>query len=175
MDLSFKHFVLLLFAATIAAVFLLKPHRIDVVSKKGVPQVQFIDFDSYEITKAGVDAWLKGALGEKYGPKMHIRKLKLKRRSAAGTEYVTASEALLDDHRSIQLEKKVYLTRSDGWKFVTQRLRYDMKKRIYSTQNLPFVAYYGRSVLHGTNLRYMEKSGKIMAQKIHAKLYEEDR
>ncbi len=172
MDLSIKHFIAILFIVTIVAIFSLKPHRIAVVSKKGIPQVQFIDFESFEITPKGVDAWLEGALGEKFGEKLHVTRLKMKRLAPAGIEFAMAREALMDDHRSIDLFDDVRLSRSDGWRFETSKLRYDMRKKLYSTQGAPFVAHYGQSVVKGKNLVYRANSGKITAEKIRAHIYE---
>lgn len=172
MDLNIKHFIAILFLLTIAAIFSLKPHRIEVVDKKGIPQVQFIDFKSYEITPEGVEAWVKGESGKKFGEMMHIVQLMMKRRTEAGVEFAMAKEALLNNRHSIDLYENVRLERDDGWRFETSRLHYDMSKKIYSTQGASFVAFYGKNVVQGKNLRYLAKSGKITAEKIRARIYE---
>ena len=50
-----------------------------------------------------------------------------------------------------------------------------MKTNIYSTQGDRFKAYYGENIVTGDNLKYYQESGKIFADKIDAKIYNEDR
>ena len=175
MDLNVKHFFGLLFLLTAGAVFWLKPHKVDVVRKKGVPQVAFVDFESYEITPKGVEALMHGRRALKFADHMHVELPEMKRLTPKGVESVKAEEAFLYDRKGIELKQRVHLTRSDGWKIVTDLIYYDLKRRIYSTKGFPFTAHYGESVVKGKNMVYEQKSGKISAESIRAIINKEDR
>ncbi len=174
MGLSIKHMLLLLFVSTLAAIFFLKPHRTGRVEKKGVPQVVFFDFKSYEITKKGVESIGHGLMAEKFANIMKIRSPFFKRLTPSGSESVEAKEAVYTEDRTLLFKKDVKLRRDDGWRITTDRIFYDIKRRIYSTQGLPFVARYGESVVRGKNMVYYQKSGKIIADSINANIATED-
>jgi LPS export ABC transporter protein LptC len=167
-DLNIKHFLALLFVLTMAAVFFLKPHQVDVVKKRDLPQIEFSDFESYEITPQGVDALLQGAQAQKFIDYLYVTYPHLKRRSPQGIESMTANEAFFYDHKGIRLKEKVVLSRSDGWRILTERIYYALKEKYYSTEGFPFTAYYGQSVVMGKNMVYRQKSGKITADSIRA-------
>jgi LPS export ABC transporter protein LptC len=173
-DLNIRHFILLMTAAAVAALFWLKPHHVTFIEKKGVPQIAFENFVSYEIRKRGVTDRLEGEKALKFGKKLIVERPKLRRMGERGEETVAAERAIFVQGRGIELKKDVRLSRSDGWKLDTSYLHYDFAKRLYSTGKAPFVITYGESVVHGTALRYDQKRGKIWARTIHAKIAEED-
>ncbi|BDY13916.1 LPS export ABC transporter periplasmic protein LptC [Hydrogenimonas cancrithermarum] len=175
MDLNVKHFFGLLFLLMAGAIFWLKPHKVDVVKKKGVPQVAFIDFQSYEITPNGVEALMHGERALKFADYMHVELPEMKRLTPKGVESVKAKEAFLYDREGIELKERVHLARSDGWEITTDRIYYDLKKKVYTTKGLPFTARYGKSVVEGKSMVYEQKSGKISAESIRAIINEEDR
>jgi len=166
--------LLLLFVVTLAAIFFLKPHRTGKVEKKGVPQIVFFDFKSYEITRNGVESIGHGLMAEKFTNIMKIRAPFFKRLTPAGSESVEAKEAIYTENRSLLFKNDVKLWREDGWRIATERVYFDIRRRIYSTQGLPFVARYGRSVVRGKNMVYYQKSGKIIADSIDANIATED-
>ncbi|WP_300366950.1 LPS export ABC transporter periplasmic protein LptC [Hydrogenimonas sp.] len=174
MGLTIKHFILLFFALAVTALFLLKPYHVSYVNKKGVPQVAFIDFESYEITPKGVLNHLKGTLAKKFSDTLIIENPKLTRLAPRGKESLSARKAIFTQNRGIELKEDVHLSRSDGWNIETSRLYYDIASKLYTTEGSEFLITYGRSIVTGRNLYYYQKSGKIKAETIHAKIAEED-
>lgn len=174
MALNIKHLLLLLLAATLAAIFFLKPHKISAVKKEGIPQILFLDFISFEISTYGVESVGRGLMAEKFADSMRVKAPKFRRLTPQGTEAIKAKDALYKENRSLLFDKDVELTRDDGWRINTQKLYYDLKRRVYSTEGLPFIARYGKSVIEGKNLFYYQKSGKIRADSIKANIAEED-
>jgi len=172
--LNLKYSLLLLLTATLGAIFFLKPHKIGNVEKKGVPQVVFLDFKNFEITPDGVESMGRGLMAEKFATVMKVKSPAFRRVTPHGIESIRAKEALYKENRSLLFSKDVKLTREDGWIVSTQKLFYDFKKRVYTTKGLPFVAIYGKSVIEGKNMFYYQKSGKIIADSIKAKIAEED-
>ncbi len=174
MALNIKHALFILFAAALAAIFFLKPHKVGTVEKKGVPQITFFDFNSFEITEKGVESTGRGLMAEKFSHIMKIKAPRFKRLTPHGIESVEAKEAIYTEKRSLLFDKSVVLSREDGWRITTDRIYYDIKKRLYSTQGYPFTAYYGKSVVRGKNMVYYQKSGKIKADSIKADIATED-
>ncbi len=174
MALSIKHILIILFAVTLAAIFFLKPHQTGRVEKKGVPQIMFFDFKSFEITANGVESIGRGLMAEKFARLMKIKSPYFKRLTPHGSESVESKEAIYTENRSLLFKKNVKLWREDGWSITTDRINFNIKKKIYSTQGLPFVAHYGESVVEGKNMVYYQKSGKIKADSIKANIVTED-
>ncbi len=134
----------------------------------------FADFISFEITKNGVESTGRGEIAEKFGRIMKIKAPYFRRLTSHGIESIEAKEALYTQNRSIYFSKDVKLMREDGWYVETDRLYFDLKKKIYTTQGRPFTAYYGKSVIVGRSMVYYQKSGKIRADSIKAKIATED-
>jgi len=173
-DLTIRHFILLLALLAVSALFFLKPYHVTIIRKEGVPQVAFYDFTTYDIEKEGVVGILRGTRAERFGKKTVVLEPDLRRRSPEGTERVRAKKAVLTEEEGIELKKDVVLSRSDGWTMRTSRLYYDIPEKYYTTYDLPFTITFGRSVVHGTALRYYQKSGRIKARRIRAKIVDED-
>ena len=173
MDLNIRHFILFLFVLAGAAIFWLEPHHVSLIEKKGIPQIAFIDFESYEITPEGVTNHLKGASAKKFLHTLRVQDAELVHLTPKGEESVRAKEAIFIENRGIELKDDVHLMKS-GWRLDTNRLFYVFEKKLYTTRGAPFVITYGQSVVHGKNLYYYQKSGKIKAESIHAKIAEED-
>ncbi|NPA30261.1 MAG: LPS export ABC transporter periplasmic protein LptC [Epsilonproteobacteria bacterium] len=174
MDLNIRHFIGAMTLLALAAVFLLKPYHVSVSRKEGVPQVAFFDFDSYTIFPEGVRDYLKGSAAWKFGKKLMVYDPVLNRLGDQGREKVVAEEALFVINKAIELKKKVVLERDDGWRMRTPYLYYDMRMKAYTTDKAPFVITYGESIVTGRHLRYYQKSGKIKALNIHAKISRKD-
>ncbi len=174
LNLNIKHALFILLAAALAAIFLLKPHRVATVDKKGIPQIVFFNFESFEITKNGVESVGRGMMAERFSNVMKVKDPYFKRLAPHGVESIAAKEALYRENRNILFTKSVVLLRDDGWKILTERINYDIKKGNYSTQGYPFTAYYGKSVVRGKNMVYYQKSGKIRADSIKADIETED-
>jgi len=172
--LSIKHLLLLLLAATLAAIFFLKPHKVGTVEKKGIPQIMFLDFESFRISRDGVESIGRGLMAEKFGRIVKIKAPYFRRLTPHGIETVEAKEGIYTEKRSLLFSRDVRLVRDDGWRITTNRVFYDLKKRVYTTQGAPFVAHYGRSVVEGRNMVYYQKSGTIMADSIKANIADED-
>ena len=170
MDLNIRHFVAILFVASVAALFLLKPHHVTFVNKKGIPQAAFYDFKTYEITSRGVDDILTGTTAKKYPRRLRIEAPRMRRRTPQGDESVTANIGELREKRDIRLDGNVTLRRNDGWRLRTSHLRYAFASRLYTTEGRAFVIDYGQSRIWGKKLRYYQKSGKIYARKIRANI-----
>ncbi len=174
MDLNIRHFILLLFILACAAIFLLKPHHVARIDKREIPQIAFIDFESYEIRPEGVTDHLKGREAKKYPHMLRVRHAELLHLAPKGKESVRADEAIFMEKRGVELKENVHLLKSGGWRLDTSRLYYIPQKKIYTTRGADFVITYGKSVIHGKNLYYYQKSGKIKAESIHARIAEED-
>ncbi|WP_457595003.1 hypothetical protein [Hydrogenimonas sp.] len=174
MGLSIKHLLLLLFFTTLAAIFFLKPHKVGTIEKKGIPQIMFLDFKSYQISEEGVESIGRGLMAEKFGPVMKVKAPYFRRLTPHGVETIEAKEGVYTENRSLLFSRDVRLSREDGWRIATNRVFYDLKKGIYTTQGAPFVAHYGRSVVEGKNMVYYQKSGKIRADSIKANIVNED-
>ncbi len=174
MGLNIRHFIGIMTIVSASALFFLQPYHVTIIEKHGVPQVAFFDFTTYEIEKSGVSAIVVGSRAERFGKKSVIQNPELRRVAEKGTETVRAKRAILTDNRGIELKKDVLLSRSDGWTMRTARLYYDIPKKLYTTFDAPFVITFGRSVVHGRALRYDQKSGKIKARSIRAKIVDED-
>ncbi len=160
--------------AATAAIFFLKPHHVTIIEKKGIPQVSFHNFTAYEIKKSGVTDILKGKRAQRFGSQTIVDLPDLHRLGERGEETVSARRAVFTEKRGIELKKDVKLQRSDGWTMRTSRLYYDLRNRLYTTGSAPFVITFGKSVVYGKKLRYYQKSGKIRAESIRAKIAEED-
>ncbi len=175
MDLNIRHFVAILFAASVAALFLLKPHHVTFVDKKGIPQAVFYDFQTYEITPRGVNDILTGLTAKKYPHRLRIEAPRMRRQTPQGEESVAANVGEFREKRDIRLDGNVTLRRSDGWRLRTSHLRYAFAKRLYTTEGRAFVIDYGESRIWGRKLRYYQKSGKIYARKIRANIVRKGR
>jgi LPS export ABC transporter protein LptC len=174
LDLNIRHFILLLFLLAFAAIFFLEPYHVSPVVKRGVPQVAFIDFESYEIKRDGVASHLKGSRAEKFQKTLRVEDAEMVHLAPRGEESVRAKEAIFVFDKRIELKEDVRLSRSDGWRLDTERLYYIIDKKLYTTRGSDFLITYGRSVVRGKNLFYYQKSGKIKAESIDAKIAEED-
>ncbi len=174
MALNIKHFLLALLGAAVAALFLLEPYHVSYVDKKGVPQVVFEGFESYEIGPRKVESRLEGRRAKKFGQVLIVEEANLTRIAPHGVDAVRADRAVVRPERSIELKGGVVLARSDGWKMKAPRLHYDIRRRFYTTRGAPFVITYGESVVHGKALRYYQKSGKIRAKSIRARIAQKD-
>ncbi len=174
MDLNIRHFIGAMMLLALAAIFWLKPYHVSVTKHEGVPQVAFFDFDSYTIFPEGVRDYLKGSAAWKFGEKLMVYDPVLNRLGEQGREKVVANEALFVINKAIELKKDVLLEREDGWKMRTPYLYYDMRMKAYTTDRAPFVITYGKSIVTGRHLRYYQKSGKIKALSIHAKISRKD-
>ena len=175
MALNLNTFLLILLAATIAAILTLEPYHMQIVTKKGVPQVAFERFVGYEIDARRIESRLEGRAARRFGAQTIVDRPKLVRIAKRGEESVQALKGIFVEGRRITLQKDVRLARSDGWRLSTDRLVYEIPVERYTTAGHPFVILYGRSIVKGKNLKYDRKSGKIWAEKIHAKIAEEDR
>lgn len=174
MDLNIRHFIFLLFVLAFCAILFLEPYHVSPVVKRGIPQVAFTDFESYEIKRDGVTSHLKGKRAEKFSRTLRVTDARLVRLAPRGEESVRAKEAIFVFDKRIELKKDVRLAKSDGWRLDTDRLYYIIGKKLYTTRGSDFVITYGESVVHGRNLYYYQKSGKIKAESIDAKIAEED-
>lgn len=164
----------LLFAATLAAIFFLKPHQTGRVEKKGVPQIMFIDFRSFEITEKGILSVGRGLVAEKFPQFMKIKSPYFKRLTPQGRESIKAKEAVYNEDGTLLFERSVVLKLEEGWQIDTEKTYFDLKRKVYSTAGLPFTARYGESVVRGKNMFYYQKSGKITADSIKADIATED-
>ncbi|WP_201353401.1 LPS export ABC transporter periplasmic protein LptC [Hydrogenimonas urashimensis] len=174
MDLTIRDFILLLFALAFSAIFFLEPYHVARIEKRGIPQIAFVDFESYEITGDGVTGHLTGEKAEKFMDRLQVSNAQLIRLAPRGEESVRAKKALFFLNRRVELRGDVHLEKEGGWVLDTQRLTYIIDKKLYTTQGFSFVITYGSSVIHGKNLHYYQKSGKIKAESIDAKIAEED-
>jgi LPS export ABC transporter protein LptC len=174
LDLNIRHFIFLLFVLAFSAIFFLEPYHVSPVVKRGIPQVAFIDFESYEIEKDGITSHLKGKRAEKFPRILRVERAQLVHLAPRGEESVRADEAIFFLQERIELKNNVHLAKSDGWRLDTDRLYYIIGKKLYTTRGSDFTITYGKSVVHGKNLYYYQKSGKIRAESIDAKIAEED-
>ena len=175
MDLTIRSFLFALIVMAMVALLYLKPYHVTFREKRGIPQVAFFDFETYEIEAKGVFKHLRGDVAEKFGKRTVVEKPFLRRLADRGEERVSADRAIFVENRSVALQNHVRLRREDGWMMETNRLRYDLPNHLYTTEGAPFVITYGQSVIHGQALRYDQKRGTIQARTIHASIAEEDR
>ena len=174
MDLNIKHFLFALLTAAVAALFLLEPYHVSYIDKRGVPQAVFDGFVSYEIGPGKVQSRLEGKRGKKFGKVLIVEDANLTRIAPHGWDAVRADRAVVRPERSVELKGNVILSRSDGWRMNAPRLHYDIRKELYTTRGDSFVITYGESVVHGKALRYYQKSGKIRAESIRARIAQKD-
>ena len=175
MALNVKYFfITLLFGSVIAAV-LLKPFETIKIKKENIPQLKFVSFKSFEITKKGVESIGFGSEALKYEKRLTIKFPKFMRQTKKGIETVSANNGVIVEDSYVRLYDFVELSRDDNLTIKSSKMLYDMKTKLYSTEGNRFEAYYGKNVVTGESLKYYQKSGKIFADKIYAKIFEEDR
>jgi len=173
--LNIKHFFIVLLSVSIAAAVLLKPFDTIKVKHGNLPQLKFVSFESFEITKKGVESIGFGSEALKYEKKVTIKFPKFMRQTDKGVEKVFANRGEIVEDLYIKLYDSVELHRNDNLIIKSSKIVYDMKTNIYSTQGDKFEAYYKEDVITGEDLKYNRNSGKIFADKIYAKIYDEDR
>ena len=166
-------FIALLFGSIVAAIFL-KPFETIKIEKENLPQLKFISFESFEITKKGVESVGFGREAFKYERNITIKFPKFMRQTHKGVETVLANNGVIVEDSYAKLYGLVKLHRDDNLTIKSSKILYDMKTKIYSTKKDRFEVHYGRNVLTGETLKYHQKSGKIFADRIYAKIFEED-
>ena len=167
-------FIFLLFGAIIASI-LLKPFKTFKAKKEDTPQLRFVSFESFKITKKGVESIGFGSVALKHNKKLIIKSPKFMRQTNKGIEIISANSGEIVEDSYIKLYNFVELRRNDNFAIKTSKMVYDMKTEIYSTKGSRFEVNYGKSIVIGESLRYNQKSGKIFADKIKAKIFEEGR
>lgn len=175
MALNVKYFfIALLFGSIVAAIFL-KPFETIKIEKENLPQLKFISFESFEITKKGVEAVGFGREAFKYERNLTIKFPKFMRQMHKGIETISANNGVIVEDSYARLYDLVELHRDDNLTIKSSKMLYDMKTKIYSTEGSRFEAIYGKNIVTGEALKYYQKSGKIFADRICAKIFEEDR
>jgi len=173
--LNVKYFFIALLFGSIIAAALLKPFETVKVKKDNLPQLKFVSFESFEITKKGVESVGFGSEAFKYEKKLTIKFPKFMRKTNKGIETVSANNGVIVEDSYVRLYDLVELHRDDNLTIKSSKMLYDMKAKIYSTEGDKFEAFYGKNIVTGQALKYYQKSGKIFADRIHAKIFEEDR
>jgi len=169
--LNVKYFFIALLLGSIATVVLLKPFKTIEIKRKGYPQLEFISFKSFEITKDGVKSISSGSKAFKYDKKVVIKFPKFTRQTKKGVERVFANNGIVVENSYIKFYDSVELHRDDNLTIKSSKILYDMKTNTYSTKRDRFEAIYGKNIVNGEALKYCQKSGKIFAKKIYAKIY----
>ena len=174
MALNVNYFFIFLLFVSILAAILLKPFETLKAEKENLPQLKFVSFESFEITKRGVESIGSGSKAFKYDKKLIIKFPKFMRQTRKGVEIVSANNCIVVKDSYVKLYDLVELHRDDNFTIKSSRMLYDMQTKLYSTEGDRFEVYYGKNVVVGEALKYYQKSGKIYADKIEAKIFEED-
>ncbi|HIP15347.1 MAG TPA: hypothetical protein EYG74_07650 [Sulfurimonas autotrophica] len=175
MALNVKYFFISLLFGSILAAILLKPFETVKFKKENIPQLKFVSFESFEITKKGVEYVGFGREAFKYKKKLTIKFPKFMIQTHKGVETISANNGVIVEDSYIRLYDLAELHRDDNLTIKSSKMLYDMKTKLYSTEGNKFEAYYGKNVVIGQALKYYQKSGKIFADRIQAKIFEEDR
>jgi len=166
-------FIFLLSGAIVAAI-LLKPFETLEAKKENIPQLKFVSFESFKITKRGVESIGFGSVALKYDKNLTIKFPKFMRQTSRGVERVSADNGVIVEDSYIKLYNSVELHRNDNFVIKSSKMVYDMKTKLYSTEGNRFEVKYGKNIVTGESLKYNQKSGKIFADKIEAKIFGED-
>jgi len=173
--LNVKYFLIALLFGSIVAALLLKPFETIKIQKENLPQLKFVSFEIFEITKKGVEFVGFGSEAFKYERNLTIKFPKFKRLTNKGIERISANNGVIVEDSYVRLYDLVELHRDDNLTIKSSKMLYDMKTKLYSTEGNRFEAYYGKNIVTGEALKYYQKSGKIFADRIYAKIFEEDR
>ncbi len=175
MALNIRYFFIVLLFITIVASIFLKPFSSVKIKRENLPQVTFSSFKSFEITENGVESMGVGKEAYKYDKKIIIKSPDFMRRTANGIEKLSANNGIIVENSYVRLYGFAKLSRDDNLTIKSSKMIYNIKKSFYSTEGDKFVAYYGKNIMTGESLKYYQKSGKIFADNIYAKIFEEDR
>jgi LPS export ABC transporter protein LptC len=142
-----------------------KPHFIKKESsKEQVPLFEFIDVSNYNITKEGIELYVKAKKAVKFTDydKMYNVEAKMKRKGFI--ESLRADIATLKD-KVLDLEGDTRYERSDGVTLKSKKIQYLMQSRVLISK-APFVLSDKNSIVYGDSFVYDIKKGTISAKKI---------
>jgi hypothetical protein len=158
--------VILLLLGTIYIFF--KPLEIEQKKFGEVALLELTPFTLYELDTTGLRTIMNGSSGVRYKDRYIVHNIDYVDNSKKYIATMQAQKGLYKNE-VITLTKDVHYIREDGLRFDTQKLVYN-KKSAVATSNVGYTAYRGKDEYKGTYIRYDNKKNFVFSKNVQAKI-----
>jgi len=143
-----------------------KPLDIKQQTFNDVPIFELKQFTMYELDTKGLKTFMTGDSATRYENRYTVKDIDYTDNSKQMISNMKALDGVYKDEK-ITLSGDVVYTREDGLTFESQKVFYDKKSSIV-TSNKGFTAYLDKNKIRGTYLRYNSITQKIYSKNIDA-------
>ncbi|MCD6258768.1 MAG: LPS export ABC transporter periplasmic protein LptC [Helicobacteraceae bacterium] len=146
--------------------FLFKPMEIKQDDYGEVALFEIQDFTLYELNSLGLNTFMKGNEGTRYGNRYEVKKINYTDNSEKYLANMVANEGIYKNE-IVDLKGDVVYTREDGFTFKTQNASYN-KKTTVAYAKTDYISYRGKDQISGTWLKYNNKEAKADSKNVIA-------
>jgi len=165
MVLRIEYLLLLVLLILGASIVWINPKSQEATSVKGDKEMAFQNFSFYDIKEVEPSEYVSASKMVKYENYIALENIDLQDESG----YRILSNKAIYENDFVQMNKGVTVLRSDGLKFSTNSLNYNLKtKDIKSVK--AFMLEFNASIIQGENLALNMNSKIITADNIEAKI-----
>ena len=140
---------------------------------KTTPLLEFVDIKNYTITTKGIDTIIKAKKALRFQDHDEIKQVNILTFTRGEKETLKAKQANYKND-TIYLYGDIIYTKEDGTKLTSNRVVYEIKKKII-TSKTPFVLITKKLKVTGNSFVYDKQKGIIKALKINALVREADK
>jgi len=165
MGLRIEYLLLLVVLILGASILWINPKSQPATTVKGDKEIVLENFSFYDIKESEPSEHIRASKMVKYEHYIALDEIDLQDENG----YRILSKKAIYANALVQMDKGVTLLRSDGVKFVTKSLDYNLETKDMKTAK-PFVLEFNSSIIQGENLALNMKNKIITADNIEAKI-----
>jgi len=167
--MKITHFFIVIFLFSISLFIFLQPQEYTKSQQEEVAQLEIEDFTMYEIAKDGVQNVVSGTIGKQFANYYLVENAHYIENKNKLGEHLYADNGRFEKDIAY-LNDNVRYFREDGLSFESDHAVYDTDKELlYVPKN--FVLTQNENIVYGKELKYNVQTGKIMAEKVNANYY----